>query len=152
MSSYDFVRDSDGPPATSTGETLPVYTEMGGSRCGKGSWICEHRAPGLLAMVGFRKEVDGAPLGRWWSSSSGGQIAFSRGEKGWFALNIESKPVAVTLPTSLADGSYCNILDGGKKNSEPGCKGARIEVRGGVAQVTLMGLSAIALTASSRID
>jgi alpha-amylase len=152
MSSYDFVRDSDGPPATSTGETLPVYTEMGESRCGKGSWICEHRSPSLLAMVGFRKAMESAPVNRWWSSASGAQIAFSRGDKGWFALNIEPKPLAVSIPTALANGTYCNILDGGKKTTEPGCLGARIEVRNGFAQVTLMGMSAMALTADSRTE
>ncbi len=152
MSSYDFVRDSDGPPSTPTGETLPVYTEQGFSRCGKGSWICEHRDSGLLSMVGFRKNVESAPVSRWWSSGSGGQIAFSRGEKGWFALNIENKPLAVSVATMVADGSYCNIVEGGKNKVENACNGSRVEVRNGFAQVTLTAMSAIAITSESRLD
>ena len=152
MSSYDFVRDSDGPPSTPTGETLPVYTEQGFSRCGKGSWICEHRDSGLLSMVGFRKNVESAPVSRWWSSGSGGQIAFSRGEKGWFALNIENKPLAVSVATMVDDGSYCNIVEGGKNKVENTCNGSRVEVRNGFAQVTLTAMSAIAITSESRLD
>lgn len=152
MSSYDFVRDSDGPPSKSTGETLPVYAEQGASRCGKGQWICEHRDPGLLAMVGFRRLVESAPAKLWWNSASGGQIAFSRGDLGWFALNIEAKPMALSVPTSVPDGSYCNLVDGGKKTEDNSCHGARVEVRNGTAQAILSGMSALAISVSSRLN
>lgn len=152
MSSFDFVRDSDGPPSKANGEILPVYTEQGGSRCGKGQWICEHRDPGLLALVGFRNHVEGTSSSRWWNSASGGQIAFSRGEKGWFALNIEGKPFGMSVPTSLPDGSYCNLVDGGRSRSQNACVGSRVDVRNGMAQATVQAMSAIAITTASRLD
>lgn len=151
MSSYDFVRDSDGPPTLSTGETLPVHTEQGASRCGKGQWICEHRQPAILNLVGFRKSVEGAPMNGWWSSSSGRQIAFSRGEKGWFAMNIDAKPMSVSVQTTLPSGSYCSMTDGGKDSSEASCAGQQVEVRGGFAHAVLPGFSSVAITLGMRL-
>ncbi|MEY2988862.1 MAG: hypothetical protein RJB13_2383 [Pseudomonadota bacterium] len=151
MSSFDFRKDSDGPPSYSDGTTKPVYLENGESNCKPGLWICEHRDPMLLAMFGFRNEVVDQPLNNWWSSSGGAQIAFSRGDKGWFALNIESKALDVRISTSIPDGTYCNLFSG-RKSSSDGCQGQTIEVRDGVIRTQLPALGALAITESSRLD
>ncbi|MEY4065522.1 MAG: hypothetical protein RIR26_1730 [Pseudomonadota bacterium] len=151
MSSYDFVNDSEGPPSTPSGGTLPVYTEEGSSRCGKGLWVCEHREPALLQLVGFRKTVEGTAMNRWWSSSSGRQIAFSRGEKGWFAMNIDGKPSSVSVPTALPAGSYCSLTDGGKSKTEGNCVGQQVEVSDGYARAVLPPLSSVAISLSTRL-
>lgn len=149
MSSYDFRYDSEGPPVTSTGETLPVYADDGTTRCGKSGWVCEHRDNGVLALVKFRKAVGGAGVSDWWSASQGGQIAFSRQDKGWFAVNIEPKPVAIRVSTSLRDGTYCDLVSSGDKPRGFGgrCKGQVIEVSNGMIETTIPALSALAITA-----
>jgi len=149
MSSFDFRKDSDGPPSYSDGTTKPVYLENGESNCKAGLWICEHRNPMLLAMFGFRNEVFGQPLNNWWSSSNGTQIAFSRGDKGWFALNIESKAHDVRVSTSLPDGKYCNIAAGARPVANV-CREGVVEVRNGTIRTQLPPLSAIAISESSR--
>lgn len=149
MSSYDFKDDSAGPPVTSTGETLPVYGDDGTTRCGKSGWVCEHRDTGVLALSKFRKAVGSAGVSDWWSSSQGGQIAFSRQDKGWFALNIEPKPASIRVSTSLPDGNYCDLVS---SNDKPrgfggGCKGQQVQVVKGYIEATIPALSAIAITA-----
>ncbi|NBO37919.1 ATPase [bacterium] len=153
MSSYDFSRESDGPPVNSDGQTRPVYTEAGLSNCGKGQWICEHRDTTLLSMLKFRRTVGSAPVIKWWSSESGAQIAFSRGDQGWFALNIEGKSSFVSVQTSLPDGLYCDSLSGMKYAGDPkSCSGQRVEIRDGTAQVVIPGMSAVAITLQERIN
>jgi len=149
MSSFDFRKDSDGPPSYSDGTTKPVYLENGDSNCKPGLWICEHRDPMLLAMFGFRNEVVGQPLNNWWSSSSGSQIAFSRGDKGWYALNVESKAREVRVATALSDGAYCNLLTN-QKPSAGGCQGSLVQVRNGVVEAQIPAFSALAISESSR--
>lgn len=149
MSSFDFRKDSDGPPSYEDGTTKPVYLSNGESNCKPGLWICEHRNPMLLAMFGFRNAVVGQPLNNWWSSSNGSQISFSRGDKGWFALNIDGKPQNVRVSTPLRDGKYCNLLD---KQVSVGaqCKGTVIEVRDGTISTQIPALSPLAITEATR--
>lgn len=47
----------------------------------------------------------------WWDNNDN-QIAFSRGAKGFFALNKAGYDMDVNLYTGLPDGSYCNIIAG----------------------------------------
>lgn len=150
MSSFDFRKDSDGPPSYEDGTTKPVYLDNGESNCRPGLWICEHRNPMLLAMFGFRNTVAGEGLNNWWSNSSGTQIAFSRGDKGWFALNIDAKPQMVRTATSMPDGRYCNLLDGGL-DTDGTCMGRVIEVKDGSIAGAVAPLSAVAITAESRV-
>ena len=39
MSGYQFQYDYEGPPVTSSGDTLPVWAEDGTTRCGKSGWL-----------------------------------------------------------------------------------------------------------------
>jgi alpha-amylase len=155
MSSYDFVYDSEGPPAKPNGDTLPVYAEDGSTRCGKTGWICEHRDTDLLSLVKFKAESGIAGISDWWSSPQGGQIAFSRESRGWFALNVEPKPVTIKVFTSMEDGTYCDMVSNNRKLGSSGssrCKGQRIDVRGGIIETTIPAQSALAITFSSRRD
>jgi alpha-amylase len=148
MSSYDFNDDSDGPPSSPDGNTLRVYADDGSSRCGKFGWVCEHRQPEILSMVEFRNSVGNASVTNWWNSSQGGTIAFSRQNKGWFALNIEPKPVRVRVQTTVPDGSYCDLISKNKKTEDEGasaCSGQVIVVSGGFVEATVPAMSAIAI-------
>jgi alpha-amylase len=124
MSSYGFDRASGagrdvGPPSDGGGSTHPVY-EAGATEpsCVVGpytstskGWICEHRARGVANMVAFRKATASAVVANWWDNGQN-QLAFSRGDRGFVAINHESGTLTQTLPTGLAAGSYCDVLSG----------------------------------------
>jgi len=133
MISYNFTTDGQGPPSIN-GKTKDVLIRPDGS-CGDG-WICEHRWSVIAAMAGFSKAVSGTKLQNWWSQ--GGAIAFSRGNKGFFAMASNSG-LDTTIHTGLPAGSYCNVISG-MPNSN-GCSGdivvvnsagqARIQIKNG---------------------
>jgi alpha-amylase len=126
MSSYGFDRATGagrdvGPPSDGQGSTHPVY-EAGASEpsCVAGpytgatkGWICEHRSRYVAGMVGFRKTAGSAPVANFWSNGAN-QIAFSRGDRAFIALNRDTAPLAQALLTGLPGGEYCDVLSGGK--------------------------------------
>lgn len=50
-------------------------------------------------------------MDNWWSNGNN-QIAFSRGAKGFFAVNKAGYDMNENLYTGLPDGSYCNVVSG----------------------------------------
>jgi alpha-amylase len=118
MSSYAFERataydTSYGPPFDpDTGATVGPGA-LGCSLDDRHGWICEHRRDPIAHMVGFRK----ATMARqevtdWWDNGRN-QIAFGRGDLGFVAINHESAPLTRTFHTSLAAGTYCEVIAGG---------------------------------------
>ena len=93
MSSYAFDRTSSagddmGPPSTG-GATNDVACAANLEAATIGTWVCEHRDPTILRMVGFRRAVAGTDLSRWWDNGANA-IAFSRGDKGFVAISRET--------------------------------------------------------------
>lgn len=155
MSSYAFDlgrpggRDA-GPPSTPSGETLPVLCAPRMETALPGEWVCEHRDPALLGMVGFRHAVAGTDLTGWWDNGSGA-VAFSRGDRGFVALNTDTAAVAVEASTPLPPGRYCDVLSGGVA---PGarCAGAEVAVDDeGRARLDLAPGRGVAIHAGSRL-
>lgn len=143
MSSYDFSARDQGPPSGVEGATTPVTCPAPGEDPIPGGWVCEHRDPALLAMVGFRRVTAGEPVADWWDNG-GDAVAFSRGDRGWVAMNLEGDTVAVDAPTGLPPGDYCDVLTGGTGGG--GCAGASVTVDAdGRIQVELPPGSALAL-------
>ena len=103
MSSYTFNGHDDSPPAGSDGKVSPV-------KCGSG-WECEHQKRPIANMVGFHNAVRGTDVANWWSNGNN-QIAFSRGGKGFVAINNEGGTLAQTLQTGLPAGTYCDVIHG----------------------------------------
>ena len=114
MSSYYFHGDTDaGPPSSSPH-----------SDCG-GAWACEHRYghscqvwvrginensrmmarwASIGNMIQFANAVYGTTVGNWVSGSD--MLAFSRGNKGFFAMgNVNGD-----FDTGLPDGEYCDVV------------------------------------------
>jgi len=168
MSSYGFDRTlaagrDTGPPSDGGGTTHPVY-EQGQSEpsCVAGpytpatkGWICEHRARYVASMVGFRKATAGAALGNVWDNG-GNQLAFSRGDRGFVAINHETAALSRSLPTGLAPGNYCDVLSGDFTPTvgatKGSCAGAVIEVdASGSAQLTIAPESALAIHVNARL-
>ncbi|PSN30052.1 Alpha-amylase A [Blattella germanica] len=123
MSSFDFENSDQGPPQDADKNILHVTTNSDGS-CGNG-WVCEHRWHTHVAMVQFRNAVQGTDVENWWDNGSK-QIAFSRGNLGFVAFDVDEGDLKQTLQTGLPAGTYCDVISGGKNGSS--CTGKTVTV------------------------
>ena len=140
-SGFEFTSSDDSPPATADG----MITD---TDCAAG-WACTHRNPGVEAMVGWHNEVGSAPQASWWDDGAN-VIAFSRGTRGWVALNNGTAAKTVTVPTGLPAGRYCDVVSGGRSGST--CSGETVVVNGrGVTAVTVPAKGAVGVLRSSRL-
>ena len=149
MSSYAFERGPGGrdagPPSNGVGETNTVSCGTSLETVAAGQWVCEHRDPIVARMVSFRRAVAGTDISRWWDNGANA-IAFSRGDKGFVAINRESIPVSLMTGTGLPPGTYCDVLTGGRAASQADCVGTRVSVdAGGSVQIVLAATSAVAI-------
>ena len=154
MSSYAFDRTTQlgrerGPPSDASGATNNVTCASSLETATIGTWVCEHRDPSIAGMVRFRREVAGADVNRWWDNGANA-IAFSRGDKGFVAINRESSTLDVTVATGLAAGTYCDVLTGGLQGTA--CAGTIVTVdTAGMVQLSLPANSAIAIHTGARL-
>lgn len=140
-SSFAWEQTYDSPPADADGFVTPTD-------CGSEAWICVHRDPAVRAMVTFHRAVAGAPLANV-QDDGVNLLAFSRGSKGFFAVNNAATPVTTTLQTGLRPGRYCDTVDAARRGVR--CTDAQVVVgRDGRAEVTVGAKSTLALLASSR--
>jgi len=127
MSSYYFDNSDQGPPSSQRS-----INEDGS--CGNG-WVCEHRWRQITNMVPFAAAVDGQGVSNWWTNGDN-QIAFSRGNKGFLAINKAGYTLSESLQTGLPSGSYCDVISGNFGDS--GCSGQCISVDGsGYANINI---------------
>lgn len=105
MSSYQFNNPDQGPPHHS------VHQDHQTINCFNNTWQCEHRWPAIANMVKFREFTDGTPLEHWWQDGRN-RIAFSRGDKGFVAINRTNAPLVATIKTAMPAGTYCEIIHG----------------------------------------
>lgn len=76
-------------------------------------------------MVKFRNIADGNGVKYWWDNKNN-QIAFSRGDKAFIAINNEDYGMDVKIKTGLPEGKYCDVISGDKKDQV--CSGKTISV------------------------
>lgn len=141
MSSYDWEpRENDwiGPPADEAYNTNSPDIKADGT-CGRGvpaprgdntvgtRWVCEHRWRQIYQMVRFRNHTKGMPVQNWWDNDRD-QIAFSRGDKGFIAINNDFQPLRRQLRTGLPPGKYCDVISGQYVEDKQECTGKVIEV------------------------
>lgn len=105
MSSFSFSGSDDGPPHNGDYSTKDVTINADGS-CGDG-WVCEHRWSSIANMVAFRNAVVGTTKENYYQQ--GDEIAFSRGNKGFFAMSKNGR-MDKTLQTGLPAGEYCDLI------------------------------------------
>jgi alpha-amylase len=152
LSGYAFHRGAGrdaGPPSDAGGATRDVACAASLEAAVPGDWVCEHRDPVILAMVGFRRAVAGTPVAHWWDNGANA-IAFARAGRGFVAMSREAAPVAATVPTGLAAGTYCDLLTGGRVGGA--CAGTAVAVAGdGTLQLELAPNTAIAIHAGARL-
>lgn len=110
MSSYYFDDTEAGPPSDGNGNTNPVDCFN--------DWVCEHRWRQIYNMVPLHNLAIGHGVTNWWDNN-GNQIAFSRGNVGFVAMNNENFAMDTTLQTGLPSGEYCDVLS--CENPHPPC-------------------------------
>ncbi|XP_077981749.1 alpha-amylase-like [Glandiceps talaboti] len=136
MSSYYWDRQIEGstdkndwvgPPHETDYTTKDVTINPDGS-CGN-DWMCEHRWRAIKNMVRFRNAASGQPLDNWWDNDND-QIAFSRGDKAFIAINNDNSALSATLATGLPSGEYCDVMHGDFDSEAITCSGPTITVDG----------------------
>ncbi|HEX6557873.1 MAG TPA: alpha-amylase family glycosyl hydrolase, partial [Longimicrobiales bacterium] len=152
LSSFAFSMSntSMGPPSDGSGWTKNVTCASDWQSAQIGTdWICEHRDPYIAKMVSFRHVVAGTSVTNWWDNGANA-IAFSRGDKGFVAINHESTSLTITTTSSMAAGTYCDLLTGGRVGAA--CAGTTVTVgANGSVQVTLGSNRAVAIDTATRI-
>jgi len=114
LSSYVFSCPSEnslGPPSDANGWTTAVACASSLETAAAGQWVCEHRDPSILKMVSFRRVVAGSDINHWWDNGASA-IAFSRGDKGFVAINNETIGLDTTITTGMAAGTYLDLIAG----------------------------------------
>lgn len=151
LSSYTFncpAGNSMGPPSDGAGNTIDLVCATSLETAVIGQWVCEHRDPYILSMVAFRKYVAGTDQNNWWDDSLNA-IAFSRGNKGFVAINGDTTALSITIPTGLPTGTYCDLLTGGLLAAA--CHGTPVVVDSAGVHVNLAPRTAIALDVLNKM-
>ncbi|MCD4739405.1 MAG: alpha amylase C-terminal domain-containing protein [Anaerolineae bacterium] len=156
MSSYNFTDGDQGPPSDGNGNTQSVYSDYNNPEsynCFGNVWQCEHRWEPIANMVEFRNETAADfSVDNWWSNG-GNQIAFSRGNSGFVAINKESYTLNRTFQTGLAAGVYCNVLNGQLSASGQSCTGSTVTVNGdGTAYLSVASWDTVAIHVGDKIN
>ncbi|KIY70325.1 carbohydrate-binding module family 20 protein [Cylindrobasidium torrendii FP15055 ss-10] len=134
LSSFSFSSSDDGAPNGGVG----TCSGTGGAN----GWLCQHRWTAFSGMVGFRNNAGSTALTNW-QSPQGDRIAFERDGTGFVAINNDNAAWTGTFTTSLADGSYCDVITG--TASSGSCTGDSYTVSGGSFSATVAARSAVAI-------
>ena len=100
-------------------------------------------------MVGFRRYVAGTDFADF-ASDGANAISFSRGSKGFVAINRDATSYHFSVATGLAAGTYCDLLTGGRRGAA--CAGTSVSVDAlGRIDVNLAANSALALDGANKL-
>jgi alpha-amylase len=91
-------------------------------------WDFAHRWTPLANMVAFRNAAIGQAQQNWIVGNNGNQVAFSRGNVGFVALNNSASAWTRSFATGLAAGTYCNVINGTKNAAGTGCTADSVTV------------------------
>jgi alpha-amylase len=134
----------------SNGEAGPPSANGGfvtNAACGSG-WECLHRDTAITGLVGFHNTVAGTGTANW-TAPNGGVIAFSRGARGWIAINNGGSAHSGTFTTGLPAGTYCDVVTGRLNGTS--CTNGTVTVgSNGSAPVTIPAKSAVAIHVDAR--
>lgn len=140
LSDYKWdVNDNGAPGATAT--SVPDVDMDKACSTNDSDWNCEQRWTSTRGMIAFRNYVNGTKVADW-QDDGGDNIAFSRGAKGFIAINNGKKDKDASYTTSLADGEYCDVY------ATMDCS-KTVTVKGGKVETKVPARSAIALYAGA---
>jgi alpha-amylase len=100
------------------------------------SWDFIHRWSDISNMVKFRNVTAGTGVDNFVSGTAG-QIAFSRGAKGFVAINNDGAAWSRSYTTTLPNGTYCNVAHGTLNATNNGCTSDSVTVVNGAFSVTV---------------
>ena len=107
-------------------------------------------------MTKLRLAAAGQGVNNWWSNGNN-QIAFSRGNKAFIAINRESATLDREFETGLPVGDYCNVTGGNYDHPAPlptadDCSNTDIIKVGttGRARITVPPMQAVALHVAAK--
>ena len=92
-SGFVFANRDDSPPANANGFVTDTDCDNG--------WACTHRSQGVANLVDFHNYVGNAQVRNMWDDGDN-LIAFSRGSKGWIAINNHPDAADPHLPDRSA--------------------------------------------------
>lgn len=140
ISDYRWDDNDSGAPGAS--ETSVPDVDMD-EECSSnaGAWNCQQRWTSTRGMIAFHNYVGTAAVTDW-QDDGDSNIAFSRQDRGFIAINNAGQAQEVQYSTSLADGEYCNVY------ASMDCS-ATVTVSGGKVSTTIPAHSAIALYAGA---
>lgn len=91
------------------------------------SWDFIHRWSDISNMVKFRSTTSGQGVSNFVTGTVN-QIAFSRGTKGYVAINNDGAAWSRTFQTSLPAGVYCNVAHGTANAGKTACTSDSVTV------------------------
>jgi alpha-amylase len=135
--SFAFTGNDDSPPADANGFITNTDCNAG--------WVCTDRNKGVANMVGWHNYVGDSKVTNW-TDDGVNLIAFSRGHRGWVALNNGATDKTMTFHTGLPRGTYCDVIHGHLVAGD--CTGRTFTVdKHGNARVRVPAKDAVAFTA-----
>lgn len=120
------------------------------------SWDFVHRWSDIANMVKFRSTTAGTGVDNFVSGDAN-QIAFSRGNKGFVAINNSANSWNLNYTSLLPAGTYCNVVQGVVNSAGTGCTGGSVVVAAnGAISLNLGGagngaVNAVAIHTGQRI-
>ena len=120
-------------------------------------WDFIHRWTAIANMVAFRNQTVGQAITNW-TTGTGDQVAFSRGNQGFVAINNSGSSWSRSFATGLSAGTYCNVLTGLKNAAGNACTGSSVTVASnGSATINVPGdgggaMPAVALHAGQKLS
>jgi chitodextrinase len=121
------------------------------------NWDFIHRWSDISNMVKFRSTTAGQGVGNFVSGTSN-QIAFSRGNKGFVAINNEFTAWNASFQTGMPAGTYCNVVQGQLTAAQNSCTGASVVVNSsGLATLSIpanggSAVPAVAIHANQKVN
>lgn len=137
---WDDGHNDDGAPGA-TVASVPDVDMNKECSTNNSAWNCEQRWTSTRGMISFHNYVGDAEVTDW-QDDGGDNIAFSRDDRGFIAINNGKKEKDVTYTTSLADGEYCDVY------ATMDCS-KTVTVKGGKVETKVPARSAIALYAGA---
>ncbi len=139
--SFAFTGNDDSPPADAGGFITNTDCNHG--------WVCVDRNTGVANLVGWHNYVGDAKVANW-ADDGVNLIAFSRGNRGWIALNNGDAAKTMTFKTGLPRVTYCDVIHGNLSAGH--CTGPTVRVDShGMARVTVPAKDAVAFAAKDRL-
>lgn len=145
ISDYKWDNKDDGAPGANDTAVPDVdfnteCTTAGGSD----HYACQQRWGTTRGMIAFHNSVNGTTVNNWHDNGSN-VIGFSRGDKGFIAINNSAQEEAIDWTTTLPDGEYYNLYA-----NNQGLQTVR--VANGKVTTTLPAMQAIALATTATQD